>query len=98
MTTLEQRELHIKGWRASGLSQAAYCRKSGLNAKTFGNWVRRYRNTHAHHQPVSMIPATIKVHASTAGALRLCCPGQHVLELPAEIAPQWLGALLKCLN
>jgi len=28
MTTLEQRELHIKGWQASGQSQAACCRKS----------------------------------------------------------------------
>lgn len=98
MTSPEQRVFHIKAWQASGLSQAAYCRENGLNAKTFGNWMRTYRNTHKYHQPASLIPVTIKARVSAAGSLRLCCSGQHVLELPAEISPQWLGELLKCLN
>jgi transposase-like protein len=25
------------------MSQVAYCREHGLNTKTFGNWVRKYR-------------------------------------------------------
>lgn len=98
MTSPEQRVFHIKAWQASGLSQAAYCRENGLNAKTFGNWMRTCRNTHKWHQPTSLIPVTIKARTSVAGSLRLCCPGQHVLELPAEVSPQWLGELLKCLN
>jgi len=32
---------HIESWRGSGLSQAAYCRQHGLNAKSFSRWIRK---------------------------------------------------------
>jgi len=59
MTSQERQGGHIKGWEASSLSQAAYCRDHGLNSKTFGNWLRTYRDVQKHNQPVSLIPAQI---------------------------------------
>ena len=53
MTSQERQGGHIKGWEASGLSQAAYCRDHGLNSKTLGNWLRTYRDVQKHNQPVS---------------------------------------------
>ncbi len=32
---------HIEAWQASGLSQAEYCRRHGLNANTLVGWGRR---------------------------------------------------------
>jgi hypothetical protein len=32
---------HVESWRSSGLSQAAYCRQHGLNAKSFSRWIRK---------------------------------------------------------
>ncbi|MCP5276146.1 MAG: hypothetical protein H6936_15135 [Burkholderiales bacterium] len=60
MTPQEQRIRHIKAWQAGGLSQAAYCRDHGLNSKTFGNWLRGYRDVGKCNQRTSLIPVTIK--------------------------------------
>lgn len=92
---------HIEAWQSSGLSQVAYCRQHKLNSKTFANWLRVYRS-----QPVAavaavastLIPVEIKLDPSSSGSLCLRCPQGHTLELPAEISPQWLGKLLKCLD
>ncbi|SET71201.1 hypothetical protein SAMN05216326_1843 [Nitrosomonas marina] len=98
MTTHEQQEHHIKAWQASGLSQAAYCRDHGLNSKTFGNWLRVYRDVQKHNQRTSLIPVTIRTTTTPSDYLKLRCTGGHTLELPANVSPQWLGELLKCLD
>ncbi len=90
---------HIEIWQASGLSQAAYCREHGLNSKTFGNWLRIYRTVQMDSQaPAAMIPVNIKPATSSTSALYLHGCGGHTLRLPADVSPQWLGELLKCLD
>ncbi|MCP5246042.1 MAG: IS66 family insertion sequence element accessory protein TnpB [Burkholderiales bacterium] len=98
MTTQEQQIRHIKAWQASGLSQVAYCRDHGLNSKTFGNWLRVYRDVQKHNPRISLMPVTIRTTAPAADHLKLRCSGGHTLELPADVSPQWLGELLKCLD
>lgn len=98
MTSQEKQEQHIKAWQASGLSQAAYCREQGLNSKTFGNWLRAYRDVQKHNQRTSLIPVTIKTTAAALNNLKLHCSNGHTLELPADTSPQWLGELLKCIS
>ncbi len=93
-----QQQKHIEAWQASGLSQAAYCRQYKLNAKTFSNWLRVYRNEQVSFEVAPMIPVEIKPSVSLTGSLWLRLPGGHALELPADISPQWLGELLKCLD
>lgn len=75
MTLQERQEGHIKAWQASGLSQAAYCRDHGLNSKTFGNWLRTYRDMQKFNQPNLLIPAKVTPAAPVSGYLRLRCSG-----------------------
>lgn len=94
-----QQHKHIEAWQASGLSQAAYCREHKLNSKTFGNWLRIYRTAQMDSQvPAAMIPVNIKPAISSTSALYLHGAGGHTLQLPADVSPQWLGELLKCLD
>jgi hypothetical protein len=90
---------HIEAWQSSSLSQAAYCREHKLNSKTFGNWLRTYRAEQIDSQvPAAMIPVSIKPAISSTSALYLYGSGGHTLQLPADVSPQWLGELLKCLD
>lgn len=98
MTTQEQQIRHIKAWQVSGLTQAAYCRDHGLNSKTFGNWLRAYRDVQKNHQPTSLIPVRIISTTPVSDNLKLRCSSGHTLELPADVSPQWLSELLKCLD
>ena len=98
MTTQAQQIRHIKVWQMSGLTQAAYCREHGLNGKTFGGWLRAYRDVQKRNQRTALIPVTVKPTAPASNHLKLCCSSGHTLELPADVSPQWLGELLKCLD
>ena len=44
MKTGEEISLAVGGWQASGLTQKAYCEKTGLKLATFANWVRRTKD------------------------------------------------------
>ncbi len=98
MALQDDKQKHISDWQASGLSQAAYCRASGLNAKTFGNWLRAHRRGCNDIKSPALIPVAIKPEAASTEVLQLRCRGTHVLELPMSVSPQWLGALLLCLG
>lgn len=98
MASKKDQQSHVEAWWASGISQAAYCREHGLNAKTFGNWLRVYRIERKEVHSSALIPVTIRPVAPSLDALKLRCPGGHALELPANVSPRWLGELLKCLG
>ena len=97
MSTAETRRNHIEAWQKSGMTQRAYCRTRGLNTKTFGNWVRKYRVDQAVRSP-ALIPVTIKPISVAGNTLHLRGRSDHVLELPSTVSPFWLGELLKCLG
>jgi len=40
MTPVEQRRVVVEAFRASGLTQAAFARREGLNAKTLSHWIK----------------------------------------------------------
>ena len=98
MKLQQHQQKHIKTWQSSGMSQAAYCRKQGLNAKTFGNWLRIYRDDCADNQTATLVPVTIKPESSPMNSLKLRGSSGHVLEIPADVSPQRLVELLRCLN
>jgi len=68
---------HIAQWRASGLSQASYCREQALPAYQFSYWKRKFL---ADHEPVDLEPkagfARVQVAAPVAmpssSGLSLC--------------------------
>jgi hypothetical protein len=41
MENKKTKEEHIADWESSGLSKAEYCRRTGLNYKTFQKWKRK---------------------------------------------------------
>ncbi|GJL76107.1 IS66 family insertion sequence element accessory protein TnpB [Nitrosomonas sp.] len=98
MALSTQQQKHIESWQASGLSQVAYCRQHKLNSKTFSNWLRFYRSQQVASTVPTLIPVEIKSKVSSSGSLCLRCPQGHILELPADVSPQWLGDLLRCLD
>jgi hypothetical protein len=89
---------HIDTWQSSGLSQVAYCRQHKLNSKTFSNWLRIYRSQQVSSAVPTLIPVEIKSKPSSSGLLYLRWSQGHTLELPADVSPQWLAELLKCLD
>ena len=97
MSTAETRRNHFEAWQKSGMTQRAYCRAHGLNTKTFGNWVCKYRVDQVMCSP-ALIPVTIKPLSVSGNTLHLRGQGDHVLELPSTVSPLWLGELLKCLG
>ena len=46
----------VAGWRASGLSAAAYCREQGLAYATFQYWLRRLGTPSAAVLPIRVCP------------------------------------------
>lgn len=96
MSSSEAGRTHIEAWQTSGMSQAAYCRKYGLNTKTFSDWVCKHRAGQVIRPPV-LVPVTIKPMPMPVNTIRLRGCGDHVLELPSTVSPHWLGELLKCL-
>jgi len=44
---------HVRSWRASGLSLAAYCERHNLGLRTFHHWVARARPTFRKARPRS---------------------------------------------
>ncbi len=98
MSLPTQQQNHVEAWQVSGLSQVAYCRQHKLNSKTFSNWLRVYRSQQDTSAVPTLIPIEIKSESSSSATLWLRWPGGHALELPADVSPQWLGQLLKCLN
>ena len=98
MSMSTQQQKHIEAWQLSGLSQVAYCRQHQLNSKTFSNWLQAYRSQQAESTASTLIPVEIKSKVSPSGSLCLRCPQGHTLELPADVSPQWLAELLKCLD
>src|SRR3972149_7304956 len=51
-------QLHINAWQQSGISQADFCRRHGLNIKIFGYWKRTL--CRRPDDGVSFVPVTIK--------------------------------------
>ena len=98
MTLSKHQQEHLEAWQASGLSQVAYCRQHKLNSKTFSNWLRIYRSLQAVSSAPTFIPLEIESKASPSGSLCLRWSQGHTLELPADVSPQWLAELLKCLD
>ena len=88
---------HVEAWQASGLTQAAYCRQAGLNAKNLSRWIRKYPVALESTAP-RLIPIEIKPNEVPPEVLRLRLSQGYMLELPATVSARWLGEVLQCLT
>ncbi len=93
-----QQQEHIEAWQASELTQVAYCRQHKLNSKTFSNWLHICRSQQVAPAAPTLIPVEIKPQTLSSGTLCLRLTQGNTLELPADVSPQWLAELFKCLD
>lgn len=88
---------HVSSWRASGITQAAYCRDHQLNATTFNGWTTRDRKSSSVTTALTTVPITIQTDTPAAPALSPIVL-QHgsgwQLTLPADVQITWLARLL----
>ena len=88
---------HVSTWRASAMTQAAYCREHKLNATTFNGWVHRDRKPSSPTTKLATVPVVIRTDT-----LSSALPSGIVLEhssgwklmLPADVHVTWLARLL----
>lgn len=70
--TRERRAEVVKEYEASGLTQAEFARRAGLNATTFAHWVQRSRREAKAiapaAEPVAMTPRFVEVQATAPAA------------------------------
>jgi len=66
-----QWERRIVGWRASGVSMAAYCRQHGLSYWMFVRWRQRLEQTVAPTPPLTLIPVVAPTRNDGAITIRL---------------------------
>ena len=82
LDSLERRsswESHIEQWKASGLSQAAYCRKHRLKAHRFYYWRRRLS---ASQDGVSFLPVALSSSlAQNHTRIRIHTPNGFIIEI-----------------
>ena len=83
----------VEGWRASGLSQIAYCEQHGLNIKSFRRWRTKLQRAVATAPSLTLVPISVGTPA-TAPAILLHSPGGWRIEL-ATANPTWLADLVR---
>jgi hypothetical protein len=88
---------HVSTWRASELTQAAYCRQHKLNATTFNGWINRGRKIPSSTTQLTTVPVVIQTDTPAASSLSPIVL-QHStgwqLTLPADVQITWLARLL----
>jgi hypothetical protein len=88
---------HLEAWQASGLTQVAYCRQSGLSRFQFQYWKRRFQES------VSL-PALIEVPFASVmarkpnQALRLLVGDQYQIAVERDFDPVALRQLIGVLD
>ena len=89
---------HIENWQRSGLKQADFCQKQGINYNTFSARLYDYRKQQDQSRP-ALIP--VQVHGLSEAsdkAIVLKHSNGHQLDLPSTISAAWLAELLTCLG
>lgn len=84
---------HVEKWKASGLSQAEYCRKSGLRSRGFGYWKRKLEK-----QTLPELVELAGISSGADGVLKLNVGHQFQIEIPDGFSTKTLGQVLLTLR
>ena len=99
-------QAHVSAWDGSGMSQAEYCRREGLNVRIFNYWKRKLSKTHAFPSGVSLIPVRVRSFATSAvlgshgfsPSLRVVLNNSISIEVSDGFRPETLLRLMKVLG
>jgi hypothetical protein len=91
---------HLLAWRNSGLSQAAYCRRTRLTENDFSWWKREIarRDRCAGTAAPAFVPVQVSAPQSLSYAFEVSLRGGRVLRFDARIDPAMLGAVVRVLE
>ena len=87
---------HLTEWRTSGLSQAAYCRRHGLDVKRWTYWHRTLKPT----QGDAAVPAVVPIVMSAPSLddrVEVRLPNGLQVRVPAGLDPRRLVPLIQAL-
>lgn len=88
---------HIEGWRASGLSQAAYCRQHGLDMKRFAYWRRTLASTAAAASTPALLPIMVSDAPVADDRVEVRLPNGLQVLLPIGLDPAHVVPLIRAL-
>jgi len=57
-------QVHVSAWEGSGMSQAEYCRRKGIDVRRFNYWKRKLLKSHSTPAGLSLIPVRIRPSSS----------------------------------
>lgn len=108
MSKVESWAEHVRRWRSSGLTRAAYCAEHGVKAATLSYWAWRLDKVQravaapapmaSAFVPVQVAAGTVPIQAATVPMLvEVSYSGGLRLGLPAGIDVVWAAALVKAL-
>lgn len=87
---------HIESWQASGMSQAGYCRQYNLREKSFGYWLRKYRQANCLQLVPISLPLNIEHSSGPAVSVMTLKIGNCAsLEIPAEFDPKTFEKIVR---
>jgi hypothetical protein len=91
---------HVAAWRASGLSQKAYCAREGLRPSTLGWWRWKLGEGERPERPRALAPRLVPVRLQAAGSagFELHLVGERRLHIPNDFDQDALVRLLRVLE
>lgn len=92
---------HVEGWKRSGLSQDAYCRKNGISKSTLGHWKRRLERDATAGNVQTVVPVPIQIttpEKKPAVQLQLRIGERYRVDIQDDFSPATLEKLLRTLN
>lgn len=87
----------LEDWRSSGLSQAEYCRRSGIRPKSFAYWKKKEGESHSE---VRFIPVSIpqRESAKKESCVKVILKGGYEIEVHDGFTPATLRAVVRTLT
>lgn len=93
---IEYRQQVLAAYRASGMTQKAFCREHGISLSTLGYWLRRERESeNGTSAMVQIHPAKENAAGNRGGVLRIRVPQQLELEVDLPVSREQLAEILQ---
>lgn len=89
---------HVKGWRASGLTQVQYCRRHGLLKGTLGYWASTLNKSKAGGAALVEVGRTEVQPEERRSAIELMVERRYLLRLWPGMQPDHLRNVLSVLE
>ena len=87
----------LREWRASGLSQAEYCRQKGLRIKSFAYWKRKEQPEQKEVGFVGLSIPTLE-RVQDESPVRVILKSGYVIEIKDGFAPSTLRDVVRVLE